>query len=199
MDDYSLDENRNRFSSWAAVTAARASRNCRFTRAEGFLLLRRSGLSRIGTSWDDLPDVSAFDTFHRQLRYLLCEAADELWCATDHRFSHGVAAKLINVYLKAMYLSGVKCNRASDDVRMKAKALHPPIDRMLLAELASRDVGGRAQFWRKQMHKGWSNFTSEDYESTIDVIQHVTGGTLWKIEKHWLGPTESQPDAPLCR
>ncbi|MBX5249980.1 hypothetical protein HJC03_06135 [Rhizobium sp. NLR4b] len=191
MDDYELDENRNRFSSWAAVTAARASRNCRFTRAEGFLLLSSSGLSRIGTSWDDLPDASALDTFHRQLRDRLCEAADGLWSARDHGFSHGVAAKLINVYLKAMYLSGVEINQAPDNVRLKANALHPPIDRMLLAELASGDVGGRAQFWRKQMNRGWSNFTSEEYESTIDAIRHVTGGPLWKIEKHWLRPIES--------
>ncbi|AHG47861.1 hypothetical protein RLEG12_14705 [Rhizobium leguminosarum bv. trifolii CB782] len=40
------------------------------------------------------------------------------------------------------------------------------------------------------MSKGWSNFTSEDYESTIQVIRDVTDGELWKIEKHWLGPAE---------
>ncbi|MBY5558958.1 hypothetical protein [Rhizobium leguminosarum] len=189
-DSYSLDDHRKRFSSWAAVTAARASKKCRFTRTQGILLVSKSGLSKIGVSWDDLPKASEFDEFHRQLRCDLCKSADKFWDSTSHGFGHGVAAKLINVYLKAIYLSGIDLNHAPEALREKANALHPPLDRLLLAELALKDVGGQRQFWKRKMSKGWSNFTSADYESTIHVIRDVTDGALWKIEKHWLGPTE---------
>lgn len=113
-------------------------------------------------------------------------AADVLDAASN-RFTHGVAAKLINVYLKCLFLSGPK---SSNDVSIteKANALHPPIDRLLLSSLATNEIGGEDKPWRKQCLKGWSNFDSEDYQEIIDHIRDVTNGKLWKIEKYWLEP-----------
>jgi hypothetical protein len=51
-------------------------------------------------------------------------------------FTHGVAAKLINVYLKAVFVCGGQHDHA------QVQALHPPIDSVLLKELSVRDVGG---------------------------------------------------------
>ncbi|MBX5282179.1 hypothetical protein HJB90_14395 [Rhizobium sp. NLR10a] len=154
-------------------------------------LIAKSGLSQFGVSWDNLPTAAEFDEFHRELRNTLCKSADELWGSPNHGFGHGVAAKLINVYFKAMYLSGVELSGAPAKWRAKANALHPPIDRLLLAELALKDVGGKRLFWKKKMLVGWSNFTPKDYECTIDVIRNVTDGALWKIEMHWLGAAET--------
>jgi len=50
------------------------------------------------------------------------------------------------------------------------------------------DVGGRAKFWRAMRDSGKSQFSSCDYEETIEEIRRATGGALWTIERHWLGP-----------
>lgn len=188
MSHYDVDIHRKRFAAWAAVTAARASKKCRFTRSEGLLIIERSELSKF-VQWADLPSHN-FDDAHRALRAAVCHAAIGVLKIDPKCFTHGVAAKLINVYLKSMFLSGAGLKSADSQTQSKVNALHPPIDRLLLTSLASKDIGGNADFWRQQFSKGWSNFSSDDYENTIDKIRLVTDGALWKIEEHWLGPTE---------
>lgn len=101
-------------------------------------------------------------------------------------FSPGIAAKLINVYLKAMLLSGPSLQRGPPGLMEKANALHPPIDRLLLEMLAKRDSPDRRRFWRHRLKTGWSSFSDAEYELTIEEIRVVTGGALWKIERFWL-------------
>lgn len=187
MCSYNLDNHRKRFAAWAATTAARSSKKCRFTRNEGLLIIERSGLSEFAR-WADLPHPHDFDAAHRVLRTAICSTANDILGKDPARFTHGVAAKLINVYLKCMFLTGAGFEAADPRIRAKANALHPPIDRLLLTSLAAKDIGGKSAFWRQQSLKGWSNFTSEDYETTIAEVRDVTNGTLWKIEQHWLEP-----------
>jgi hypothetical protein len=189
MTIYTLDDHRTRFAAWAAVTAARASKKCRFTRRQGMLIIERSGLSKF-LRWADLPQPHDFDDFHKGLRSDLCAAAINILDKEPERFSHGVAAKLVNVYFKSLFLSGTSFGTADPETWAKINALHPPIDRLLLKSLSTRDVGGKASFWHRQSLRGWSNFTSEDYEATIVEIRRVTEGALWKIEKYWLDSTE---------
>lgn len=183
---FSFDDHRRRFAAWAAATASRSSKNCRFTRNQGVLIIERSGLSEL-IAWQDLPIADDFDETHRELRMAVCKVAARVLDSMPERFSHGVAAKLINVYLKCLFLSGPA---SSYDVstKEKADALHPPIDRLLLSNLAANDIGGKGKLWRNQCLKGWSNFNSEDYQETIDNIRDVTRGSLWKIERYWLEP-----------
>ncbi|SEH23583.1 hypothetical protein [Rhizobium sp. NFR12] len=186
---YGVDEHRRRFAAWTAATAARSSKNCRFTRQQGIFIIERSGLSKL-TGWQDLPLAKDFDDAHSELRMAVLETSRDVLGSSREGFTHGVAAKLINVYLKCLFLTGPE---AWSDASMqeKANALHPPIDRFLLGNLAVRDVGGRAGFWRKQLRIGWSNFNSEDYQRTIDNIRYVTSGALWTIEQYWLMPSLS--------
>jgi hypothetical protein len=68
------------------------------------------------------------------------------------------------------------------------QALHPPIDAVLLAELASRNFGGFRAAWNRARRIRWSKFNSSNYQT---VIQHVraalNGAPLWTIEQHWRG------------
>lgn len=193
MRNYDVDDHRKRFAAWAAVTAARASKKCRFTRNQGMLIIERSALSKL-MRWTDLPHPDEFDGLHKSLRIAICDAAINVLDKKPERFTHGVAAKLVNVYLKSLFLCGTGLETADPETWAKANALHPPIDRLLLTSLAARDIGGKAKFWRRQSLKGWSNFTSKEYEEVIVEIRRVTGGALWKIERYWLGPMEQCSD-----
>ena len=79
-------------------------------------------------------------------------------------FTHGVAAKLINIYLKA----GFHLWQATIPTP-RVQALHPPIDGLLLEELYHRDVGGLRHEWSKAKAIRWSNFTQISMESNLSI------------------------------
>lgn len=92
------------------------------------------------------------------------------------KFTHGIAAKLINLYLKARFTCG-----GHSDHRYVA-ALHPPIDSLLLkainATLPSAD----------RMPTAWSKFNAKTYQAVISSLRLINAGSpLWKIEARWQG------------
>lgn len=92
--------------------------------------------------------------------------------------SHGKAAKLINVYLKA----GVVCATPADadeSLRRAVGAIHPPIDRILLEALGIRGIA-------------WSSLDSEGYERLIERLKQMTPAPdgfleFWRLEHCWAG------------
>lgn len=98
-------------------------------------------------------------------------------------FTHGVAAKLINVYQKACFVCG------GQDTDPRVQALHPPIDGLLLKELYRKNVGELRQEWSKARTIRWSKFTTDEYQNVITSIRSALGKNvpLWHIEKHWRG------------
>ncbi len=154
----------------------------------GSITVKESGLANIRPRWSDLPEPRHFNEFHRDLRKSILAASRTVFPRAARDISHGVAAKLINVYLKTLFLSAIALEIAQTNEVAKANALHPPIDRLLLSKLAMENVGGRADFWRKMRDKGWSRFEPGDYETTIEEIHRVTAGALWTIERYWLAP-----------
>lgn len=174
---YSIVEHRHRFAAWAAGRAANVS-GCRFSVQQGKRILESSGLSQVLVDPGRLPIPARVDSTHRKWRNRVIDAAH----SEGPKFTHGVAAKLINIYLKA----GFVCGGHSDDVRVQA--LHPPIDSVLLDELARQNVGGLRSTWNSARKARWSKFNSEQYESVIAGIRSALGGApLWEIEKHWQG------------
>jgi hypothetical protein len=160
---YALDEHHHRFAVWAASRAA-SVKGCRFSVAQGKAIINAVGLAeRVANP----PDQDQVDDAHRAWRNAVIEAAG----AHGLAFTHGVAAKLINVYLKA---------RHADQ--------HPPIDAVLLTQLADGDFGGFRAVWQEARRIRWSHFTSDDYET---VIHHariaLNGAPLWMLEEHWRG------------
>jgi len=118
------------------------------------------------------------DDTHRRWRIDIIREAQ----SRGFPFTHGVAAKLVNIYLKSRFV----CGGYHDHARVQG--LHPPIDGVLLRTLAARDVGGYAKEWKRAAKTRWSKFGSDDYEQVIALIrQSLEGAPLWRIEEYWKG------------
>jgi hypothetical protein len=174
---FDIEEHKHRFAVWAASRAA-STVSARFSVGQGKHVLEAIGLSRDFAHPDQLPLSSGIDVAHRQWRLKAIEIAR----GRGLSFTHGIAAKLINCYLKTRFVCGGFHEHPS------VAALHPPIDAVLLAGLAHGGFGGELTVWRDAQKKRWSKFGSEDYERVIQSIRHaLAGGPLWLIEEHWRG------------
>ena len=177
---YTIEDHKHRLAAWAASTAARASKLCRFDVEQGTAILEGCGFDRRFASPNQLPSPRDINQTHRKWRESLIKAAHENGAKN---FTHGVAAKLINCYLKVRFVCGGHHDHAY------VRCLHPPIDEQLLKALADQDFCGQAKQWRKFRNKRWSKFDSDTYEKVIDLMQHSVPANepLWKIEEYWKG------------
>ena len=175
---YTIEEHIHRGAVWDAGRAA-SVKGCRFRVQQAKEILEACGFDSSQCTPNSLPEPSVVDDRHRDWRGQVIAAAAE----RGLRFTHGVAAKLINCYLKARFL----CAGYHDDERVKS--LHPPVDAVLLDELAKRDIGGRKKEWRRFHDLRWSKFDSATYQSVIDCMRQSLGQgePLWKIEEYWPG------------
>jgi hypothetical protein len=143
-------------------------------------MLELSGFDEGFAGPDQLPRPSAMNVAHRRWRAATIKAGLKVGAGCE--LTHGVAAKLLNVYLKSRFV----CAGCHGDERVAA--LHPPIDSVLLKALADADVGGNAATWKRAARIRWSRFSSTDYEDVIDAIrQSLDGRPLWAIEEYWKG------------
>lgn len=175
---YTIEDHQHRFAAWSASTAARASPLCRFEVETGIAILENAGFTYELAEPNSLPTPELLDTTHLVWRDCLIKEA------ANHNviFTHGVAAKLANTYLKVRFVCG------GYHVHENVTCLHPPIDRLLLTGLADENVGGFAREWRRFRKLGWSNFTSEQYEEVIDYVRlTMLDRPLWEIEQFWRG------------
>ena len=125
---------------------------------------------------NSLPLPQDIDSAHRTWRGKVIKAA------STFPFTHGVAAKLINIYLKA----GFVC--AGHHEHERVRAIHPPIDSLLLDELSHRNIGGRRNVWDEAIKIRWSKFNSDQYEKVIyNIREAMQGAALWEVEKYWRG------------
>jgi hypothetical protein len=173
---YSIEEHKHRFAAWAASRAANVNK-CRFRVEQGKKNIELSGLMKIGTHIDNLPQPDNFDKKHREWRCSVIKHAQIYQPA----FTHGVAAKLINIYLKSIYV----CGGQHDDRRVRA--IHPPIDSVLLDALYKGNIGGLRDDWQSARQIRWPKLSSKQYEALIRCIKKVIPEFvgLWFIEKHW--------------
>src|SRR5690606_11356779 len=88
------------------------------------------------------PDAKSVDLIHKKWRKNVISASRKHPIKSKEEMSEGIAAKLINVYLKVRF-SG-ECNSKGS----WAAAMHPPIDKLLLDELAKENVCGFKHQWR---------------------------------------------------
>lgn len=175
---YSINDHKHRVAAWGAATAARASKLCRFSVMDGRQILEAAGFTALFTV-ANLPVPNQLDKRHTAWRHTVITEAAKM----NLTFTHGVAAKLINSYLKNRFV----CGGHHTDKRVKA--LHPPIDAVLLHALAEANFRDRAQEWRKFHDLRWSKFDSDTYQAVIDLIRGSLSASepLWKIEQHWRG------------
>jgi hypothetical protein len=186
--NYDIYEHLHRFAAWAASTAA-SQQSCRFPVEIGERIIKAAKLKKILYAPERLPtNAIDMDAQHKKWRKSVRAAAKR----RGLDMSHGVAAKLINVYLKAGLVMVANCDKA------RVCALHPPIDRQLLKCLKESDRDSklrgdqeRAIFWRSKERPGagWTSFGSRDYQKVIEKIRDKLGKEkrLWMIEEHWIG------------
>jgi len=172
---YDLSEHQHRFAAWCAATAARASSKFRFPVQFGREIIEDAGLK----SWSTLlPAEKSFDREHDEMCSKIIELSKSYVGSQLARpFSYGVAAKLLNCYLKAIY-----ANRPCGSISY----IHPPIDRLLIQELKNRNVGA-SEIWSEILRSGWSSMERDTYVAAISEFRRITAGKLWMIEEHWQG------------
>lgn len=178
MDNYCIADHRHRLAAWTASRAASVNR-CRFKVKDGVAILEAAGFDERFDSPDQLPKPDQFDKAHSVWRAKIISAARR----RRKKFTPGVAAKLINCYLKVKFVCGGFHNHP------RVTAIHPPIDDLLLKGLAENNVGGYQDKWKALRKKRWSKFKTQHYTQAIALIRNSLGKKtpLWKIEKYWKG------------
>jgi hypothetical protein len=174
---YEIELHKHRYAAWAASRGASVI-GCRFSVECGRSLLEACGFTARLCRPDQLPRPGMIDPAHRKWRETMIRSA----LSNDRVFTHGVAAKLINLYLKCRFVCGGHHGHERVD------CLHPPIDGVLLKRLTNLDFGGHGKAWRHAAMKRWSKFDSDDYEQVIGLAREsLRGAPLWMIEEHWRG------------
>jgi hypothetical protein len=192
---YEIQHHNHRLATWVASRAASASPECRFTVETGTNILQSCGFNA-EFKLENLPEPNEeeIDKKHLEWRNLAINFVEEEKGKIEEKnkirkkgevvgLTHGVAAKLINCYIKVRFVCGGGHNEE------KVKYFHPPIDSLLLQGLANKNVGSRAREWRKFHNERWSKFNSVIYQEVIDLIRETLPDRepLWKIEEYWKG------------
>lgn len=172
---YTIHDHKHDFAAWASARATgRALAG--FTNPKAKEIIEGIGLDRIITSPLNLPEPINMDAQHEEWR----EAAIHEAGLRRIAFTHGRAAKLINVYLKSTFV----CGGEHDHPRVRA--VHPPIDEILLKCLAKENAGGLGADWRRWRRRGWTSFNSTTYQDVIDAVKRaLPNRPLWEIEEFW--------------
>jgi len=194
---YDFVEHVHKFACWAAATAARQSPHCRFQVERGKVIVEHVGLKE---EFLEKPffrtGADEFDLLHRRLRVSAIQYAKEI-LSNEYKstFTHGVAAKLINVYAKLALIA------QGQSACESALHVHPPIDLLLLRELSRQCEGDGRRYWASKASIGWSNFDAWDYEDAITKLRELVGpgNPLWTVEEHWRGHRESNASAVETR
>ena len=175
--NYSIDLHKHVYAAWAASRGASVM-GCRFTVQQGRELLETCGFESALSHPHQLPKVTIIDQQHQRWRVAMIKAARNRGLS----MTHGVAAKLINLYLKCRFV----CGGHHDHPRVRQ--LHPPIDSVMLKALVEFDVGGFQPQWRQLQTQRWSKFSSRQYQLAISLVrQSLDGEPLWNIEQYWQG------------
>ena len=174
---YTIEEHKHRFSAWAAGRAANV-KGCRFSVEQAKAILEVAGLNQLLADPNNLPLPQDIDNSHREWRKNVIATAE----THGLDFTHGVAAKLINIYLKAGFVCG------GHHAHVRVQALHPPIDSVLLDELSAQNVGGHRLAWNEARRIRWSKFNSTQYEAVINNIRaSMPNQALWEVKQYWQG------------
>jgi hypothetical protein len=172
---YDHFEHRHRFAAWAGARAAQRA----FT-SVGNLRDALESTDIRAFLCDPLSldvDAQSFDAHHRK------------WCNAIMIFltnrgiagaTYGRAAKLIAIYLKAMVVIG------ADSQSKLAAIVHPPIDRVLLQNLAAAGQFNSAlrTNWRKTAWTGLSESAYYELLATLRTVIHAPQ-PWWGLEQFW--------------
>lgn len=204
IKNYNLDIHKHIVSTWAASRAASQS-NFRFKVESGMklILLGANGsLVNEQTFINFIKEIKTFesqeqyDSWHRSTIINMRKKGNGLQSLLDkynknyEDYSYGIAAKLLNCYLKVFYLEYFGKDRFADFI-------HPPIDRLLLLALKKEDP--KLFNFENEVFVSvknpkipvWTKINENEYISIINLINEfvLSRGQkgLWKSEAFWSG------------
>jgi hypothetical protein len=171
---YDIEMHKHLYSAWAASRAA-SVKGARLSVVQGRSVLEACGFVKSFSSPDQLPTPAEIDGAHRHWRITAC-------ASSEVHISHGIAAKLINIYLKTRFVCG------GNHEHERVVALHPPIDAVLLRNFGKTlKLRGFEQHQEIQSTR-WTQLDSDGYEKLIDFVRNeLNGEPMWMIEKYWTG------------
>jgi len=167
--DYDAAEHIHRYAVWTAARAQRA-----FLTNE--LINDAINKVRLKEECQDLKNwntitVSEFDNWHSRK----CnELVNILKFIKSGEVYFGRSAKIVNIYLKTSVVIGGCATDCS-----LTNIIHPPIDKILLTNLISKDkISG------KYLKVAWTKMGEEIYKEIIKEIREEFPA-LWKVEEYW--------------
>jgi len=166
---YSEYKHRHNFAVWAAARAAQRG----FTNIQ----MLQNAIEQCGIeAFVQCPSKeSEFKTRHKNWCNSIC---DYLNIHGVSNVSYGRAAKLVNVYLKGMVV-------LIDPYGEPAKFIHPPIDRILLQNIA-KNFNLDRQVEKKLKTTNWTQLDEKDYFVLIDRLRLINGSRpFWQLEEYW--------------
>jgi hypothetical protein len=163
---YSFSTHVHRYAVWTAARAVQRS----FTTTKVIqTAINGSGLASFLEH--PLSQQEAFNDWHKTTAQRLIKNF-----GVENACSYGRAAKIIAIYLKTTWVI-----RHHEDDPVSA-VIHPPIDRILLQNLAGcKEFSGLSSL-RKE---SWTQFTEDQYWKIADLIRQETKSFNWKLEQFW--------------
>lgn len=164
--EYNFEKHAHNFAVWASARAVQTARKkCKrkLNTKNIYASIMKSGLYDFAKVKPNL-DQEEFDLLHESF----CSAIKKYLGA-----SYGLAAKIVNIYLKVTILVEDK-----GESRI-SKVLHPPIDSILLKNFAIRH---QIKDLRNQK---WSKLNKIEYKRILNIIKGKYSNCLWVSEENW--------------
>lgn len=166
---YTTRLHRHNFAAWAAARATQRN----FTTTENLKTALES--SDIQGFVESPCGRDEFADHHREWCRSICKHLSSVEVSDA---TYGRAAKLVAVYLKSMVV-------LPDLSSEEAFYVHPPIDRILLQNIAKDPEvdSGRSQMLRST---SWTKLSETDYFDLVSVLSDINGDRpFWKLEEYW--------------
>ena len=205
ISSYNSDFHKHILSKWAASRAASQSKDFKFSVELGSKLLL-FGTSESQASDQEFIDYikqietfnsqDDFDSWHHQtIVNMITDTYEFKQLLNTHNKSHnnytyGIAAKLLNCYLKVFFLESFGKQNFADFI-------HPPVDAILLKALRKDDKKlfnfKNSIFTNIGVQKipTWTRINENEYKTIIKLMKEFVSSKnengLWKIESFWIG------------
>ena len=177
MEKYTYNLHQHNFAAWAAARAAqRGFKGANVRRLKE--TLEEAGLDKFISDDSNWPSKkSEFDELHSEWCNQIIGITKRLGVENP---TYGLAAKLVNIYLKATVVLGPHKDSSL------ASIVHPPIDGQLLENMAkdhSLDEELRIICKRTK----WTKMTARSYKDLIDKLREndLHKPHFWLLERYW--------------
>ncbi len=205
ISSYNLDLHKHILARWAASRAASQSKNFKFKVKLGaeLLLLGEKGSATNDENFTEyikqikhFNTQDDFDSWHHQTIKNMRSDSNKLRELLDEHnklqkhYSYGIAAKILNCYLKVFFLEFFGKQEFADFI-------HPPVDALLLEALKKEDnelFTFNSKIFKNigaQKIPKWTVINEYEYKGIVNLMKKFISSRnqngLWKIESFWVG------------